>query len=309
MYDQRAKVGLLQKDGPETTLPKVPSQTLKLVHGVVDALTPPPPLLTHTETTNVGAVQIPSGDAAAPDPIPSEGSSDPGAQLPPAAPGSTLGEASAPPPGPGDPPAAGGAELPAPGPQAPPEGPPQLALLPSNSGADAAAGPSTGGGAASSQGPPGGEVVEAQLDAAPPGGEVVEAQLETPSKCGIAAYVVPAWADPTLSREEREHLATAWGEAELGALPPFPQLVCRARVEIGAVKLFASSPGKLPFTHVSMDVMEQNWIEACAWQARLDLTAAYATDAGTGSQKCGGAYDVRRRWRPSVGCQPGGRAA
>ena len=75
------------------------------------------------------------------------------------------------------------------------------------------------------------------------------------------------------------------GEAELGALPPFSQLVCRARVEIGAVKVFASSPGKLPLTHVSMDVMEQNWIEACAWQARLDLTAAYATDAGTGSQK------------------------
>ena len=75
------------------------------------------------------------------------------------------------------------------------------------------------------------------------------------------------------------------GEAELGALPPFPQLVCRARVEIGAVEVFASSPGKLPFTHVSMDVMEQNWIEACAWQVRLDLTAAYATDAGTGSQK------------------------
>ena len=31
------------------------------------------------------------------------------------------------------------------------------------------------------------------------------------------------------------------GEAELGALPPFPQLVCRARMEIG-----------------SMDVMDQN---------------------------------------------------
>ena len=79
----------------------------------------------------------------------------------------------------------------------------------------------------------------------------------------------------------------ALDSAELDALPAFLQLVCRARVEVGIVEVFAQSPGKVPQNHISLDVMAQNWIEACAWQARFDLTAAYATDAGTGVQKDG----------------------
>ena len=75
---------------------------------------------------------------------------------------------------------------------------------------------------------------------------------------------------------------TVLNAAELDALLAFLQLVCRARVEVGIVEVFAQSSGKLPQNHIALDVMEHNWIEACAWQARFDLTAAYATDAGTG---------------------------
>ena len=71
------------------------------------------------------------------------------------------------------------------------------------------------------------------------------------------------------------------GESDLWALPPFLQLVCRARIEVGQVEVYERSPGKVFSTRVSLDVMAQNWIDACAWQARFGLTAAYATDAGT----------------------------
>ena len=51
---------------------------------------------------------------------------------------------------------------------------------------------------------------------------------------------------------------------------------------MGQVEVFEHSPGKVFSTHISLDVMALNWIEACACQARFGLTAAYATDAGTG---------------------------
>ena len=78
---------------------------------------------------------------------------------------------------------------------------------------------------------------------------------------------------------------TSMGELELRALPPFLQLVCRARIEVGQVVVHERSPGKVFSTHVSLDVMAQNWVDACAWQARFGLTAAYATDAGTRALK------------------------
>ena len=78
---------------------------------------------------------------------------------------------------------------------------------------------------------------------------------------------------------------TNMGELELRALPPFLQLVCRARTEVGQVVVHERSPGKMFSTHVSLDVLAQKWVDACAWQARFRLTAAYATDAGTGALK------------------------
>ena len=71
MYSQKAQVAMLMEHGAPKVLPKDPTERLKLVAGVMAAMTEPPPEPAHTGTTKGGAStsgsardQIPDPDAA-----------------------------------------------------------------------------------------------------------------------------------------------------------------------------------------------------------------------------------------------------
>ena len=87
MYSQKAQVAILLVDGAPRTLPKDPSERLKLVADVVAAMTEPPPELTHTRTTKGGASSSGSARSQIPDPGVAPGFLAPGAAVPTMAPG------------------------------------------------------------------------------------------------------------------------------------------------------------------------------------------------------------------------------
>ena len=164
---------------------------------------------THTETTNVGASGIPTGDAAARDPDPPPGSADPGAgSSDPPAVGGPLPVPGAPAvAGSSGPPAVGGLPLPVPGAPAVPAGPTPFtgetteedALVEISPAAFAAAVPQAGAGGGAAAG-------------AGAGAAAGPAPAAAPAGSGVLTLIAPswAWAGSALSLEDRGHLTTAW---------------------------------------------------------------------------------------------------
>ena len=94
-------------------------------------------------------------------------------------------------------------------------------------------------------------------------------------------------------------------EAELVDLPPAPQLVCRARIHLGAeVEIEAHDWGvkRGGARRVNLEVQESNWEMACTAQAKYGLTAAYSLDASRGqtATEPGGEHSELRAGRAAV---------
>ena len=80
-------------------------------------------------------------------------------------------------------------------------------------------------------------------------------------------------------------------EGDLARLPPAPQLVCRARMHLGAeaeVEAHDFGVKRGGPRRVNLEVQERNWALACTAQAKYGLTAAYSLDASRGQTPTGG---------------------
>ena len=87
MYSQKEQVTMLMGPGAPKALPKDPTERLKIVVGVVAAMTEPPPERTHTGTTKGGASTSGSARDQIPDPVAVPRFPAPRAAIPTMAPG------------------------------------------------------------------------------------------------------------------------------------------------------------------------------------------------------------------------------